>query len=287
MRKEIVYMAEFGENLKRVREERGLTQQTLADYLFVTRQAVSRWEGGSRYPDLMTAKKLSQILKVSLDELVTEKDMVLYVEKNPILESPVSKGIQTALIACAFICYFISSIWSINELGNLLCLNDSGELLLGLIEPLKQFVLTVILGYAILMSVHDNLNPRIASYISVCFFGASFLSGILSAVLMNSGFSRYYIFALAVVNLAVGCFIVKYFCCNRVQSPVAVYMISGLYGMISVGSFALEVRDVMQETYSLYYFYQGVVWCLSGVLLLGLFCYLAHKLYLKRKRAAI
>ena len=38
-------MAEFGENLKRVREEKGITQQTLADYLYVTRQAVSRWEG--------------------------------------------------------------------------------------------------------------------------------------------------------------------------------------------------------------------------------------------------
>lgn len=39
-------MAEFGENIKRIREEKGLTQQTLADNLYVTRQAVSRWEGG-------------------------------------------------------------------------------------------------------------------------------------------------------------------------------------------------------------------------------------------------
>lgn len=44
--RKIVNMAEFGENLKRVREEKGITQQTLADYLYVTRQAVSRWEGG-------------------------------------------------------------------------------------------------------------------------------------------------------------------------------------------------------------------------------------------------
>ena len=55
-------MAEFGENLKNVREQKGYTQQTLADHLYVTRQAVSRWEGGSRYPDLMTAKKMAQFL---------------------------------------------------------------------------------------------------------------------------------------------------------------------------------------------------------------------------------
>ena len=60
-------MAEFGENLKRVREKKGITQQTLADSLYVTRQAVSRWEGGSRYPDIMTAKKMAQFLEVSLD----------------------------------------------------------------------------------------------------------------------------------------------------------------------------------------------------------------------------
>jgi|GEM_PF-5748711 len=37
-------MVEFGEKLKRVREEKRMTQQTLSEHLYVTRQAVSRWE---------------------------------------------------------------------------------------------------------------------------------------------------------------------------------------------------------------------------------------------------
>ena len=37
---------EFGERLKQAREKKGMTQQTLADRLFVTRQTVSRWENG-------------------------------------------------------------------------------------------------------------------------------------------------------------------------------------------------------------------------------------------------
>lgn len=55
-------MVEFGEQLRRAREEKGMTQQSLAEQLYVTRQAVSRWECGDRYPDLLTTKKISQIL---------------------------------------------------------------------------------------------------------------------------------------------------------------------------------------------------------------------------------
>ena len=46
-------MVEFGEQLRRAREEKGMTQQSLAERLYVTRQAVSRWECGDRYPDLL------------------------------------------------------------------------------------------------------------------------------------------------------------------------------------------------------------------------------------------
>ena len=51
-------MVEFGEQLRKAREEKGMTQQSLAEQLYVTRQSVSRWECGDRYPDLLTTKKM-------------------------------------------------------------------------------------------------------------------------------------------------------------------------------------------------------------------------------------
>ena len=47
-------MEEFGQKLREVRIAKGYTQQTLAEKLYVTRQTVSRWESGNRYPDLET-----------------------------------------------------------------------------------------------------------------------------------------------------------------------------------------------------------------------------------------
>ena len=48
-------MVEFGEQLRRAREEKGMTQQSLAEQLYVTRQAVSRWECGAYYSDIRSA----------------------------------------------------------------------------------------------------------------------------------------------------------------------------------------------------------------------------------------
>ena len=65
----------LGDNIKRLREEHSLTQQQLADKLYVSRQTVCRWENGSRCPDLIMAKKLAAELGVSLDELISDEDL--------------------------------------------------------------------------------------------------------------------------------------------------------------------------------------------------------------------
>lgn len=66
---------EFGSKLKDARVKKGLSQQELADQLFVARQTVSRWESGSRYPDYDTLGRLSEILGVSASELLGQNEM--------------------------------------------------------------------------------------------------------------------------------------------------------------------------------------------------------------------
>ena len=46
----------LSDNIKKFREEKNITQQQLADKLYVSRQTICRWENGSRCPDLITAK---------------------------------------------------------------------------------------------------------------------------------------------------------------------------------------------------------------------------------------
>ena len=103
-------MVEFGEQLRRAREGKGMTQQSLAEQLYVTRQSVSRWECGDRYPDLLTTKKISQILDVSLDDLLAGKDMVKLVERNPVIEKKSANYIMIALYAFIVFSFLITII---------------------------------------------------------------------------------------------------------------------------------------------------------------------------------
>lgn len=63
-------MNTFDKNLKRLRMERKLKQEELAERLNVTRQTVSGWETGRRQPDLDMLQKLAEVLEVDIHELI-------------------------------------------------------------------------------------------------------------------------------------------------------------------------------------------------------------------------
>lgn len=222
-------MAEFGENLKRVREEKGITQQTLADYLYVTRQAVSRWEGGSRYPDIMTAKKMSQFLGVSLDELLSDDDMKLYVEKNAILDSSISKRAQIILISLSFMCSFILSIIYLCNyfIPNTYILESKSE-------TTKNILLAIILGYGIYAALNDKLNPKITTYIYTLYLGTAILSGIFCII---TGSKSIFVLGCIFLNIIFLTLFIEYFKNKKIISPFPLYITATLYGLISIINF--------------------------------------------------
>lgn len=66
-------MTQFSSQLKILRQARNLSQEALAEQLFISRQSISKWENGDATPDLDNLVKLAEVLKVSLDELVLGK----------------------------------------------------------------------------------------------------------------------------------------------------------------------------------------------------------------------
>ena len=60
----------LNENIKTIRKSKGLSQEELAEKVFVTRQAVSRWETGETVPNTETLKLLSRVYDVSINTLL-------------------------------------------------------------------------------------------------------------------------------------------------------------------------------------------------------------------------
>ena len=93
-------MNTFEKNLKRLRSQRNLKQEDLAEQLSVTRQTVSGWETGRRQPDLDTLKKLAEALDVDVHELIYGVKPGTYpmYQRKYVLCSAITGGIAAALL---------------------------------------------------------------------------------------------------------------------------------------------------------------------------------------------
>ena len=70
----------FGSNIGYLRKKKGITQEELAEQMYVSRQTISRWETDSVYPDVETVIKLCDILECDMETLVRGDASV---EKEP------------------------------------------------------------------------------------------------------------------------------------------------------------------------------------------------------------
>ena len=73
---------EFNEKLQEMRKQRGLTQEELANALFVSRTAVSKWESGRGYPNIDSLRAIASFFSVSVDELLSGNEILNLAEED-------------------------------------------------------------------------------------------------------------------------------------------------------------------------------------------------------------
>ena len=67
---------EFNEKLQQLRAGKNLTQEQLAEQLYVSRTAISKWESGKGYPNIESLKCISKFFSVSIDELLSGEKLI-------------------------------------------------------------------------------------------------------------------------------------------------------------------------------------------------------------------
>ena len=97
----------FGEKLKKLRTDNELTQDELAEKIYVTRTAISKWETDKGYPSIDSLKQLSNLFEVSIDELISDSDM----ENKRLLDKAQTRKFYWCAISCLAITTVLAIIY--------------------------------------------------------------------------------------------------------------------------------------------------------------------------------
>jgi len=81
----------IGEKIIELRKKENLTQEKLAEKLNISRQTICNWESDSTSPDIKQAKELTQIFKISLDDLLSNDTEVECKKEKDILKDLINE----------------------------------------------------------------------------------------------------------------------------------------------------------------------------------------------------
>ncbi len=73
---------EFNEKLQQLRKQKEITQEELAEAIYVSRTAISKWESGRGYPSIDSLKALSKFFGVTIDELLSGEELLIIAEED-------------------------------------------------------------------------------------------------------------------------------------------------------------------------------------------------------------
>lgn len=133
---------EFSEKLQTLRKSKGLTQEELAQHLYVSRAAVSKWESGRGYPGIDSLKTIAGFFCVTIDELLSSGEALTIAEKDACQKRAHLCDLVLGCLDCSFAMFFILPIFGQTTEGSV---RDVSLTALSGIQPwLKTAYLAVI-----------------------------------------------------------------------------------------------------------------------------------------------
>ena len=140
---------EFNEKLQELRKSKGMTQEELAEALYVSRTAISKWESGRGYPNIDSLKEISRYFSITIDELICSDEMITVAEneKKELISKYISL-ICNALDILTVILLFIPAFGNGTDTPDTVSLFALNE-----INPWVKVVFVVIIGTIILNGI--------------------------------------------------------------------------------------------------------------------------------------
>ena len=97
---------EFNEKLQELRKQKGLTQEELAQSLYVSRTAISKWESGRGYPNIDSLKAIARFFGVTIDELLSGDELLTIAEEDTKQKEKYLCDLVFGLLDCSIAMFF-------------------------------------------------------------------------------------------------------------------------------------------------------------------------------------
>ena len=111
---------EFNEKLQTLRKQKGLTQEELAEILFVSRTAVSKWESGRGYPSIDSLKAIAKFFSVTIDELLSNDEILTIAEEETKTKESHLRDLVFGMLDISAAMFFILPFFGQSENGSVI-----------------------------------------------------------------------------------------------------------------------------------------------------------------------
>ena len=161
---------EFNEKLQELRKNKGLTQEELAEVLFVSRTAISKWESGRGYPSIDSLKAIAKYFSVTIDELLSSGEVLNIAEEDNKQKEKHLKSLVFGLLDISALMFFFLPFF--------------GQKANGIVQEVSLLSLNGIVQEVSLLSLNG-----ISSYLRIAYYAvviAIIVYGILTLTFQNS-----------------------------------------------------------------------------------------------------
>ena len=194
----------FGEKLKKLRTDKSLTQDELAEKLYVTRTAISKWESDRGYPNIDSLKQISKFFSVTVDELLSSGELLTIAEEENLQKEKYFRDLVYALLDLSVVMLLFLPFFAQNSNAEI---QSVSLIALGGVQPylkIAYFAVTVamtLMGVLILSLQNCGLSVWVKSKTLI-----SLVLGIISVLLFMISLQPYagvFAFVLLVIKSAV------------------------------------------------------------------------------------
>lgn len=172
---------EFNEKLQQLRKNKGITQEELAQALYVSRTAISKWESGRGFPSIDSLKAIARFYSLTVDELLSGEEILNIAENDQIQRQMHARDLLFGLLDCCaslllFLPLFGQKVDGAVVNVSLLALTHKQPYMLFLYY---MFVITVPVLGVLLLALQNCVSSRWVQ----CKYTLSLLFGILGVIL--------------------------------------------------------------------------------------------------------